>query len=351
MEEVKQNRRNTPPAATTTTATARTSSKALLVPTSSSIPSAILTPSHHVPTSTGRQHLGSIAYFLRTLYLFTLSDHLTFIVPQAMFGILGALSGPALTRNAAASTMQVLLRVPAVFFWTWLHTLIFTMHNQSSPEAVMEDKMNKPFRPIAAGRITIGQTKALLWALIPLTAIMAACLGGVAETIFLLVGNFMYNEGRGSDKSVLVRNWSIATAFALYGAGALEVACGGFALGAEGVTWTLAIATVIMTTMQIQDLKDQPGDAQRGRRTIPLVFGDGPARWSIIVPVIFWTTAAVVYWRTPLICTLPSMVLGLVVCMRLAALRDTHSDKTTWKLWSVWLLSLYHLPLVYALGS
>ena len=38
-------------------------------------------------------------HFARTLWLFTASDHKTFVLPQAAFGILGALSGPLLTTD------------------------------------------------------------------------------------------------------------------------------------------------------------------------------------------------------------------------------------------------------------
>jgi 4-hydroxybenzoate polyprenyltransferase len=283
-------------------------------------------------------------YFAKTLYLFTLSDHLTFIFPQVSFGLLGALSGRVLT-TASPFLGDVCARIPQVVLWTWLHTLLFTMHNQSMPGAPVEDAINKPFRPIPAGRITVHQTKMLLVMMIPIMLVAAWKLGGMAETLFLLVGNFMYNDGRGSD-NCLLRNLSIAIAFALYGSGAIEVACGDFTLHGAGWMWVLFTALIVWTTISIQDLKDQEGDAARGRKTIPLVYGDAAARWSIAVPILLWSTAGPVFLSLTPLAYLPTVFLGAVICIRLCLRRDADSDRTSWKLWSIWLFTIYQLPVM-----
>ena len=130
------------------------------------------------------------AYFLRysarTLWLFTVSDHKTFVFPQTAFGIFGALAGPLMTTNMEPELSAIALRIPQVLLWTLLNTLVFTLANQRSPEAVQEDLQNKPWRPLAAGRITTVQTRRLLLPAIPLSLlIIYRWLGAVEETVLL----------------------------------------------------------------------------------------------------------------------------------------------------------------------
>ena len=229
-------------------------------------------------------------------------------------------------------------------FWVWLHTLTFDLHNQSSSEALLEDTMNKSDRPIPSGRTSIGQTKTLLAAIIPIVFTTALFLGGVPETVFLLIGNFMYNDGRGSDNCVL-RNLSIAIAYGLYSSGALEVACAGF-YSHQGLQWNAMMAFIVFTTMQVQDLKDQRGDSFRDRKTIPLVSGDTFSRWSIYVPTLAWSIIIPRYWSLPALASIPSLLLGGATCARPIGLRSSDADRTSWKLWSIWVISLYLLPVI-----
>ena len=49
-------------------------------------------------------------------------------------------------------------------------------------------------------------------------------------------------------------------------------------LSATGYNWLGILGGVVVTTMQVQDLKDQAGDRARGRKTWPLVVGDSVSR-------------------------------------------------------------------------
>ena len=46
-------------------------------------------------------------------------------------------------------------------FWTWLHLLQFNLANQTRD--LEEDKLNKPWRPLPAGRITLENALNLRW--------------------------------------------------------------------------------------------------------------------------------------------------------------------------------------------
>lgn len=290
-------------------------------------------------------------HFARTLWLFTVSDHKTFVFPQTAFGILGALSGHLLTTDAKPDLAAILLRTPHVLLWTWLNTLVFTIANQRLPEAVTEDIINKPWRPLASARISIMQARRLLLCAIPLSlAVIFFCLGAVEETVLLYGLTWMYNDCGGAEENFAIRNLIIAAAYALYGNGALRVACGYNASTVVGQTyaWHVLISGVIFFTMQMQDLKDQEGDRARQRRTAPLILGDAVTRWTIAIPTLVFSIACPAFWDLNLFTTaglLPA-ALSVVVAVRVLVLRSQSADRVTWRLWSYWLVTLYALPLV-----
>lgn len=289
----------------------------------------------------------NLPYFVETLWLFTLSDIKTFVIPETAFGLFGALSGPVMTSNSKADLVKVACRTPGVLLWTWLNTLMFTLANQRLPDAVKEDTINKPWRPLSAGRIDGLQTRRLLLVAIPIGILSSLYLGAVEETVLLTCLNWMYNELGGSDENFVVRNLLLALTYAGYCSGTVKVASGHeFSMNYAAYKWIALIAGVIFTTMQVQDLKDQKGDDARGRKTAPLVLGDSSARWITAIPVLIWSFVCPAYWSLHFYGFIISIGLGLVVTGRLALARGMQADRLTWKVWSVWLTSLYLLPVI-----
>ena len=108
-----------------------------------------------------------LLYSARTIWLFTVSDRKTFVLPETAFGILGALAGPLMTTDAKPQLSAIVMRIPRVLLWTWLNTFVFTLANQRLEGAVEEDKLNKPWRPLLSNCITTLQTRRLLLCAIP----------------------------------------------------------------------------------------------------------------------------------------------------------------------------------------
>jgi hypothetical protein len=103
----------------------------------------------------------------------------------------------------------------------------------------------------------------------------------------------MYNALGAADFNWVVRNCIIAVAFGFFNAGSLKLSVLAEAeINFSGWQWTLIISAVILTTMHTQDLKDQIGDQSRGRNTASIAIGDGPARWSLSVPIFVWSLYA-----------------------------------------------------------
>ena len=119
--------------------------------------------------------------------------------------------------------------------------------------------------------------------------LVAYSLGAGLESALLVALTWIYDDLGGGDGDYRVRNGTIASAFAVYNAGSLKLAVSdGPTISPNGLEWIAMISAVILTTMHVQDLRDQVGDRQRGRRTVPLVLGDAVARWIIVVALAFW---------------------------------------------------------------
>ena len=249
-----------------------------------------------------------------------------------------------MTTNRKADLLTVGSHVPHVVLWTWLNIVLFTLSNQRLPDAVKEDAINKPWRPLPAGRITGFQAMQLLLVGIPIVFFASFYLGGVEETVLLTCLNWMYNELGGAE-DYIGRNLLLAATYACYCSGSVKVASGHeYTMHRAAYQWIAIIAGVIFTTMQVQDLKDQEGDQARGRRTMPLVLGDKPTRWTIAVPVLIWSIACPTFWSLQAFSFATSIALGLVVAFRVILMQGIAADRFTWKLWCLWLTFLYLLP-------
>lgn len=286
------------------------------------------------------------------LWLLTKDDNATFVIPNTVFGICAALAGSRLITYEHTST-TVLTRLPWVFLFNWLNLLIFDLANQRLPESAKEDALNKPWRPVPSGRMTSPQIRQSMLLALPLVlAFNHYVLTVGSETALIYILTWMYNDLRGGDEGWILRNVIISFAFAFYNIGSLKVAATGTThststeITSEGYTWVIIISGVILTTMHVQDLKDQAGDRARGRKTAPLVLGDLPARWTIAAPMPFWTAYCAYFWHLGWLAAAP-MMLGTYTAWRCVAMKGKKTDRRTWQLWCLWTAMLYMMPLVW----
>lgn len=275
--------------------------------------------------------------------MFTESNFPTFVYPNTCFGFLSALAGPLLLSSESPSILSVLLRIPLVAFFNWSNVFIFDLSNQRFPDSIAEDKLNKPWRPICVGRISPDETRFLALCSIPLVLFANWLLGCWRETALLLILTWLYNDLRGGDE--LSRDFIIATAFSIYNHGSLVIAAGsyGVEVSTAGYIWIAVISATILTTMQVQDLKDMEGDASRGRKTWPLVIGEQASRWMIAVCTLGWAVFCVWFWSAGLL-GIPPLALGAYVAWRSVMLRDPKADGKTWRYWCAWTAVLYTMP-------
>jgi 4-hydroxybenzoate polyprenyltransferase len=273
------------------------------------------------------------------------------ILPVTCIGVFGAILGGY--SDSSEPLWTAVARTPQTFIWVWCNVLLFSISNQRSQEAILEDSINKPWRPLPSGTITSAQAKLFLLFGIPaLVVICHTFLGAAQETVICLLLTWMYNDLGGADNHFLLKNGINSLAYFFYGCGSIRVASGtgmnDFNIQAQdpAVVWLGIISGLIFTTMQIQDLKDQEGDRAAGRSTLPLDLGDNFCRWTVAVGVLVWSFIVSRYWCLNLAESTLPFFLGITVACRLFSWSGPSADSQTYKSWSIWLISVFSLPLL-----
>jgi 4-hydroxybenzoate polyprenyltransferase len=109
-------------------------------------------------------------------------------------------------------------------------------------------------------------------------------------------------------------------------------------------------ASLVFTTIQVQDLRDQEGDKLIDRQTFPLILGDAPTRSITAVAVMTWSFACPLYWGLGVVgCAVPILT-GAIVSAHMLICRSRERDQTSFRLVAAWWVSLYFLPMMSARG-
>ncbi|KAL8671616.1 MAG: hypothetical protein Q9168_003889 [Polycauliona sp. 1 TL-2023] len=254
----------------------------------------------------------SASFHSYSIWLFTVSDLKTIVAPSLVFGIGNALAVASydLKTPFDRPDRDIIGRTPLVALWIWINLLPFNINNQTAAGAVAEDKINKPWRTVPAGRMTIPQARRLMLWSYCLAVLISVFAGGVRQSVGLIILGTWYNNFGGGDKSCLIRNIINGCGYVCFTSGAMEVALGlPLPLETSLLRWFGIIAAIIFSTVHLQDMYDQAGDRVKGRNTVPLVIGDGHARWIIAVAMPFWGSVCPLYFNAGFSVTLSSLVL------------------------------------------
>ncbi|KAI0145191.1 hypothetical protein GGR57DRAFT_494681 [Xylariaceae sp. FL1272] len=290
-------------------------------------------------------------FFVYTLYLFTCSDFIPVLVPQTLFALFSVLSKHFVAPAPSFDGMTLHHRILRAMLWIWLQLLVLDVANQRLPDSVAEDMINKPWRPITSGRVTADGARRLLIGSITVTFATSCYFGVASETLLLFTLNWVYNDLGLANSHWFPRNLLNALGISIIGVGATKVASKDLAfLMVPAARWSLLCAGMLITTIHAQDLYDQQGDAVRNRSTVPLVFGDTPARWSVAVGVSFWSiimpsSLNITLYEQWLLCVGP-ILLGILVVVRILTVRGVAEDKRTFGVWAAWTISIYSLPIM-----
>lgn len=282
------------------------------------------------------------------IWEFTESNFPTFVIPNTTFGMLGALAASHLAEGQTPSFWRLVQTFPLVIAFNWWNVLIFDLANQRSEESVKEDLINKPWRPIPSGKITGEQTRRSMLVAVPIALALNYYLGVWREGVFIQILTWLYNDLKGGDE--VVRDVIISIAYGFFNHGSLQIALGAHTtVNQGGLTWIAIISGMILTTMQVQDLKDQDGDRTRGRLSIPLLLGERFSRVSIAVFVALWSLVCPLFWKLEIWAYTLPVVVGGAVAANVLLRQTVKADDQSWKMWCFWSMCLYSMPLFAAL--
>ena len=286
----------------------------------------------------------NLQYQLRTLWLFTKSDIKSMIYPNLVFSVACSASNSSLGSLKDRTLTELLCRLPYVLAWLWLNLLLFNLENQRLPSSIVEDSVNKPWRPLPSRRLDAKQARNLMFTAIPAVVLLSYALGVTRQALGLIALTWAYNDFGGADRNFVERNLINALGMSLYSSGAVAIASGND-LTWQSLRWITLVGAVVGTTVHVQDIKDQEGDATRQRKTLPLVMGDGFARRTLSPTILIWSFIAPSFWRLHFVGYIPSVIIGGTMSVRLLHSRSVEADKGTWTLWCIWMVSLYLLPI------
>lgn len=285
-------------------------------------------------------------YHMKTLWLFTQSDLKSMIYPNIIFSLACQLSRTDLAPGHNGNLIDIFSQIPYVFVWLWLNLLLFNLANQRLPLSIKEDSINKPWRPIPSGRINATRARFLVLVMMSVVLLISFALEAATLALALMALTWAYNDLGGADNSFIIRNVLNALGMSIYSSGAIIIGSGSRSgLTVTATHWVAFIGLVVVTTVHVQDMRDQRGDAINKRKTLPLVIGDGFARWIIAGAISGWSLAAPSFWKLGMAGYTPTVVIGAIIAFRILWLRNVNADKTTWTCWCVWMVSLYILPL------
>ncbi|KAI1142051.1 UbiA prenyltransferase family-domain-containing protein [Hypoxylon sp. FL0543] len=301
--------------------------------------------------ATIQETIGRSIYFGHTLWLFTLSDLKTIVVPSTIFGITNSLtiSKYHVVPDQPIQDRHLLCRSLMALLWVWINLVPFTIGNQTTASSIAEDAINKPWRPLPSRRLSSSHARIMMPFFYVVAQIFNIYTGsGIRQGVCLFLLGVWYNNLGGADYHPLIRNAINALGYVCFTSGAMEAALGmplPFCTSSRLVEWLGVIAGIIVTTVHVHDMYDQEGDALRGRRTLPLVIGDMLARWVTAFWMLIWGICCPIFCGTGFIAQVSGLVLSLSVALRTLLYRNVSSDRLTCLTWNIWMSFVYLLPL------
>ncbi|KAF8873510.1 UbiA prenyltransferase family [Mucidula mucida] len=251
----------------------------------------------------------ALRYHFKTLYLFTRSDYKTIFFPLAFA-----------TASAVHFRPVLLLRT---IVWIWLHLLQANVSNQTF--SGHEDKVNKPWRPLPSGRITVATARRFRWWLMLSCLVLSALQGPWAlfASGALTVVEILHDDLGLSGH--LIFKTSLGASICMSSQGVLDRTV---------LNALVCSGAVIFTTISAQDFADVEGDNLSGRRTLPIV-APLASRYYMLVVILLWTRMLTTLWRLGPISSTMFLLLGVSVATRFLLFHDRRAQKMNYLLYNV----------------
>ncbi|KAF9000820.1 UbiA prenyltransferase family [Cyathus striatus] len=271
--------------------------------------------------------------FLYTLYLFTKSDTLLVIVPMLTVAVV--LAGPGDIYTFLIS-----------FLWLELHLLAFEIKNQLI--GVDEDRICKPYRPFPSDRITLSQGNALYYSVVATCFLFSLFHGLLLVTSVYFLATVSYNEFELAANPI-AKSPIGAIGYMCYCWGTTYILGQHVSLSMTSVKAIVASGLIFSLTGHAQDFKDRSGDAVLGRKTIPIVFSQFTARWSLVLAMFGFTWGLIIIWGPPMIVSVIFVLLSAICSFQFLNDHSEVSDRKSFKWYEVrpvffWLAFISNIP-------
>ncbi|KAJ7103680.1 UbiA prenyltransferase family [Mycena crocata] len=275
--------------------------------------------------------VGGVFRVVLILFNFTRSDSTTILLSVLFYAFMCGVA-PSIRRT------------PHAAIWVWVHLLQACTANQMV--GASEDALNKPYRPIPAGLISLGHTKMLRWALLPVCLGLSWKFDVMYPGLVLAVATLLYNELGLDTYNPYTRNMVNALGIVAWEIGAMRIVkedkehpngIGGLA--------PYVNALIIATTIHVADFRDEAGDRMQGRTTFPISMPQ-LSRIVTAILIISWSVGLIAFWAVGAAPVTASSFLGLGVYIgiRVFFQRSESSDKATYQLYNLWLTLAKILP-------
>ena len=239
--------------------------------------------------------------------------------------------------------------------WVWIHQFMCNVSNQARGR--VEDAVNKPWRPLPAGRVTEHQAFVLRWVTVAACFACSALHGPdlVLTTLGLFLTTLAYDEG-GLSGHYFGKSLCNIGGYTTFEIGATKLMGAStfapitvpysyqtLAYPALGPTRDLDVVSLtavaisgalIFTTIQAQDFADVEGDAALGRKTFP-IYAPGLSRVASLLAMCAWSLVLACFWGVGPLCGGAFVAFGSFVGCRFYFLRTAEEDARSYVLYNV----------------
>ncbi|KAH9960956.1 UbiA prenyltransferase family-domain-containing protein [Russula compacta] len=272
----------------------------------------------------------TVNYHLYTAILFTWTDHKTIFLPITAFA-------------CATAPLRSFSSLLQCWIWIWFHLFLCNVSNQA--RSCEEDKVNRPWRPLPAGRITESQAVTLRWTIAVLCLFWSSIYGQelVLMTIGLVITTVVYDE-LGTAGHIIGKNFCAVGGYASFEVGATIIIGTNHAMDFVSVTAVIISGIMIFTTIQAQDFADVEGDKALGRMTFP-IYAPEFSRAFTLIATVAWSVFLSWFWGVGPVSAAFLVILGTYVGMRYYLWRTLEADKKSYTIFNIWLMAAHTLPL------
>ncbi|KAI0704551.1 UbiA prenyltransferase family-domain-containing protein [Earliella scabrosa] len=277
----------------------------------------------------------SCVYHAYTAFLFTKSDLKTILFPVTAFA-------------CAVAPVYSFRRLLLGMTWIWAHQLMCNVSNQASTPA--EDALNKPWRPLPAGRVSERKARLLRWLVVLACLTLSASIGLdlLCVTLGLLLTTFLYDE-MGLAGHYIGKNLCNIGGYTTIEIGATKLMGATRDLDRVSMFAVCLSGALIFTTIQAQDFADTEGDSALGRVTFP-IYAPEFSRTFTLFALIAWSCGLSAFWDIGPAYRAAFIGLGALVGWRYYSKRTVEADCRSYVLYNIWLTIAHILPIHARLG-